>query len=70
MARFLSKISSRVTTIRYWLRASGSSPQHEDGNSWFGDHSTRDMDFFDIGISDSDSAYLHACVSRKESRVG
>ncbi|KAF4537993.1 Integral membrane protein [Lasiodiplodia theobromae] len=32
MARFLSKISSRVTTIRYWLRASGSSPQHEDGN--------------------------------------
>ncbi|KAL1640442.1 hypothetical protein SLS58_006940 [Diplodia intermedia] len=47
MARFLSKLSSRVTTIRYWLRA-----HHEDGNGWFSDHSTRDMDFFDIGISD------------------
>ncbi|KAL1623545.1 hypothetical protein SLS56_008249 [Neofusicoccum ribis] len=61
MARFLSKLSSRVTTIRYWLRAAGG---HSDdaSSTWSGDYSTRDMDFFDIGLGHGDAPDAHPHV--------
>lgn len=68
MARFLSKLSSSVTTFRYWLRSGGHINEHA---SWpFGDCSTDDMDFFDIGLRDGDAPYLHSQISCKEPRVG
>lgn len=68
MARFLSKLSSRVTTIRYWVKAARSN--HAEDGYWSGDDSTRDMDFFDIGLGHSDTPAVHSHVHCKEPRVG
>lgn len=69
MARFLSKLSSSVTTIRFWLR-SGSSHITEHASCSLDDCSTHDMDFFDIGLRRGDAPYLHSNNSCKEPRLG